>query len=63
MNKTTVTIIISQKNNVIYTINNFQDNLFVIGNLTAGKYNITITNDENDNYNEGRISQYYSINL
>ncbi|MBR3140059.1 MAG: hypothetical protein IKF11_04235, partial [Methanobrevibacter sp.] len=61
MNKTTVTIIISQKNNVIYTINNFQDNLFVIGNLTAGKYNITITNDENDNYNSSSNISTFSV--
>ena len=61
-NRTTVSIVIrNATGDVVYTANDFQGDLFSIGTLNAGNYNITITNNVGDNYNASSDSALFTI--
>ena len=59
---TNVSIIVKDSNeNVVYSNPNFNGNLFSIGNLTTGVYNITILNAETDNVYASNDSTVFKV--
>ena len=62
-NRTTISILVYKNGTDICVFNNtdFQGNIFTIGNLSAGIYNITIFNKESDNYNSSQISRLFEV--
>ena len=63
LNRTKVTVIVTKNgtNVVVYNNTNFTSSIFTIGNLSAGVYNITITNNETDNYNQYIKSVLFTV--
>jgi len=54
-------VIYDESGSVVYNNTNFSGNVFSIGNLTAGKYNITLTSFESDNYNASSDSILFEV--
>ena len=62
LNMTTIKIIIvNLTGDVILTFNEFSGNFISIGNLTKGLYNITIINEETENYAEFSVSTTFKF--
>ncbi|MBE6502750.1 MAG: hypothetical protein E7Z76_00440 [Methanobrevibacter sp.] len=61
INKTSVDIVITQGDNIIYIFNNFQENIFSIRNLTAGVYNVTIRNNVGENFNSSMVNASFTV--
>ena len=60
-NRTDVKVIITKNGTVVYNNTNFTADEFIIDNLTAGIYNITITNLGNDNYYSSSDSAIFTV--
>ena len=61
-NRTTVSIVIrNAAGEIVYSNDDFQGDLFTIGNLTSGNYNITITNNADENHNPSNDSALFTV--
>ena len=60
-NRTDVKVVIIRNGTVVYNNTNFTAGEFIIGNLTGGIYNITITNLGNDNYYSSSDSALFTV--
>ena len=63
LNSTTtqITICDIKTGSIVYNNINFIGDIFTIGNLTGGTYNITVTNKENENYTSSNDSALFNI--
>ena len=63
VNKTNVTIIVTKNGSSVKLVNltNFKENIFNIITLAAGVYNITIINNENENYTSSNASALFNV--
>jgi len=63
LNSTTtqITIYDIKTGSIVYNNINFIGDIFTIGNLTGGTYNITVTNNGNENYSSSNYSALFNI--